>query len=223
MSRNRRGLLCLIITVSYCILASFFPQPKAAFSSPPDFETIDSRTFKECINYRFIARITDNGGVMPFKKGEVICGTFAYDRRGTDKRPEAREHGVFVSSYNSLSLHYGDQYFRGTGDVLATVAVFEHAEHFGVVVHDLDLPKGWEMDHTIRSQSYGILFQNAPSKSIIANKELPYRLSLKDFVNTRELRLDFFHGVRFPGGKVEGRATVLTIVETLELIGPSLR
>src|SRR5262245_40325072 len=195
MFHNRRGLLSLIVALSLWILDGRLSHPTAAFdSSPPDLQSADSRTYEE-YTYRFTARIRDNGGITPFKVGEVIRGTFTYDPWGRDQHPDARQNGTFQSSRNALSFQFGDQYFYGTGDVLADVAVFKHAEHFGVIAPDLQLPKGWEMNHTRRSQSYGILFQNAPSKGIITKKGLPNRLSLKDFVNTRELRLAFFHGV----------------------------
>jgi hypothetical protein len=196
--------------VSLPTLPVIFPGNTAAVPLPTDLRDVCA--------YRFTARIKDNGGITPFKVGDVISGTFTYDLRGKDRHAEAAEFGAFESSANAFSVQLGEERFFGAGDVLATLAVDKHAEHFGVVAHDLKLPKGWEMDHTVRSQSYGFLLQNAPSRGVVERRGLPDRLSLADFVDTREVRLDFFHGVRFPGGRIEGRATVFATVESLEEI-----
>jgi hypothetical protein len=106
---------------------------------------------------------------------------------------------------------------------LVTVTAFDHAEDFGMVAYDLKLPKGWEMDHTRRSQAYSFCLQNAPAREVIPREaSIPERISLSDFVSTREVRFDFFHGVSFPGGKIRGRATLYATVNTLELVGGSL-
>ena len=100
---------------------------------------------------------------------------------------------------------------------MAVVSAFDHAEDFGMVAPDLELPEGWEMDHTRRSQTYSFLLQNVPPRKVIARAgSIPRRLSLSDFVSTREVRFDFFHGVSFPGGKVTDRATLYAAVESLE-------
>jgi hypothetical protein len=100
---------------------------------------------------------------------------------------------------------------------LVTVGAFPPwAEHFQIVAFDLALPNGWEMDHGGQSQTYGIVLQNVPPRKAIAGLGIPDRISLADFSSTRELRLDFFHGVRFPGGQVIGRAIVSATVESLE-------
>ena len=75
------------------------------------------------------------------------------------------------------------------------------------------------MDHTRRSQSYGVTLQNAPPRAAVPRVAVPDRLTLSDFVTTKELRLDFFHGVRFPGGQVEDRSIVYATVEKLEPVG----
>jgi hypothetical protein len=166
--------------------------------------------------YRFTARIRDNGGLSPFKVGGVITGTFTYDLQAKTTRSPNPFHGHYQSARNSLTFQMGDLRFIGTGDVLVTVGAFDHAEHFQVVAFDLTLPKGWEMDHTGRSQTYSVLLQNAPPRKIITSSGIPGRLSLPDFVNTKELRLDFFHGVRFPGGQAKEGATVYAVVESLK-------
>jgi hypothetical protein len=169
--------------------------------------------------YRFTARITDNAGITPFKVGELITGTFSYDPRGKNLRPDVVGLGRYQSTRNSLVFQFGGLRFSGLGDISASVSTLDHAEDFGVVAPDLELPMGWEMDHTGRSQSYGLILQNAPPRNAIRSIALPDRLSLSDFVDTRELRLDFFHGVRFPGGQVNARATLSATVERLEQVG----
>jgi hypothetical protein len=165
--------------------------------------------------YRFTARIKENAGVTPLAVGKVITGTLTYDLKGKKTR-QVGDHGAyFQSARNSLVFEVGGLRFSGAGDVLFTVGAFS-AEHYQVVASDLQLPKGWEMEHTRGSQSYGILLQNAPAKGAVPGVAIPARLSLSAFTSTRELRLDFYHGVRFPGGAVKGRATVYAVVETLE-------
>jgi hypothetical protein len=166
--------------------------------------------------YRFTARIKKNAGITPLPVGKVITGTLTYDLKGKNTRPAGAAFADFQSARNSLVFEVGGLRFSSAGDVLFTVGAFDHAEHYQVVAFDLQLPKGWEMDHTRRSQTYGIVLQNAPAKGAVPRAAMPDRLSLSDFTSTRELRLDFFHGVRFPGGAVRGRATVYAVVETLE-------
>src|SRR4051812_43711758 len=45
--------------------------------------------------YRFTARVTDNGGVTPFKAGAVVKGTVTYDLRGKDRLPDHTIMGQF--------------------------------------------------------------------------------------------------------------------------------
>jgi hypothetical protein len=191
-------------------LLSVLAAPRDAFpvplnQSPP----CDART------YSFTARITDNGGVTSLKVGETIRGTLAYDLKGKDRHPDIDWCGHFESPRNALSFQIGDQCFSSTGTTLATMSVSEHQEHVGVVTYALRLPKGWEMGRGL-SQSVGVCFQNAPPRGVLPRKGLPDRLRLADWVNTRELRLDFCHGVRFPSGSVEGRATVIATIEELQ-------
>jgi hypothetical protein len=173
------------------------------------------------VTYRFTARVTNNGGVTPFKVGELITGSFTYDLRGTNISPEVPAHGVYSSPRNSLAFQVGKLRFSGVGDIWTVVNAFDHAEDFGVLAPDLKLPEGWEMDHTRRSQTYGFLIQNAPSRKVISpTANLPRRIALSDFVNSREVHLFFHHGVKFPGGQVTGRATVYATVESLEEVAP---
>jgi hypothetical protein len=168
--------------------------------------------------YRFTARITDNAGVTPFGVGQVIQGTFTYDLEGRDRLTRLRWCGHYDSRRNSLSFRLGDLHFHGVGAVLATASRSERAETFSVVAYDLKLPPGWAMDHTGPAQSYGILLQNAPAKGALVDKRLPESLSLPSFTDTRRFRLNFFRGVSFPGGRVQGQADVYATLETLEAL-----
>ena len=170
--------------------------------------------------YRFTARIAANAGVTPFKVSSVITGRFTYDLKGKNKHADNLSHAAFESARNAFTFQMGDLCFSGAGEILVTVATFKYAEHFQIVAFNLNLPMGWEMNPAKGSQSFSFLLQNAPAKRVLADPpHIPNRLSLPDFVNTRELRLDFFHGVRWPGGQVNARATVFAAVETLEEVG----
>jgi hypothetical protein len=153
---------------------------------------------------------------MPFRVGETITGTFTYDLDGANQYPAGLPYGAYKSPRNAFSFRLGKQHFSGTGDVQATASAHAGAEHFQVVAFDLQLPNGWKMDHAGPSQTYGILLQKVPGRGALPGPGLPKRVRLASFANTRELRLDFFKGVQFPGGRVNGRATAFATVETLE-------
>jgi hypothetical protein len=165
--------------------------------------------------YCFTARIKDNGGVLPFRAGDTITGTFTYDMDAKNEHPPGRVHGAYKSPLNAFSFELGKAHFSGVGDVLVTVSAHKGAEHFQVVAFDLKLPDGWKMDHGGPSQTYGIVLQNVPARSAVSGVAVPMHLRLAPFTGSRELRLDFVKGVRFPGGRVNGRATVHARVETL--------
>lgn len=179
---------------------------------------LDASAHIDLPTYRFTARITDNAGVTPFGVGQVIQGTFTYDLQGRDRLTRLKWCGHYDSRRNSLSFRLGDVHFHGVGAVLATASRSERTETFSVVAYDLKLPPGWAMDHTGPGQSYGILLQNAPAKGTLVDKRLPERLSLPSFTDTRRFRLNFFRGVSFPGGRVQGQADVYATLETLEAI-----
>ena len=169
--------------------------------------------------YRFTSRITKNEGVTPFKVGDVISGSFTYDLKGVNSQPGHPGHAFYESARNAITFQVGDLRFTGVGEVTCVVNSLGACEDFGIVAPDLKLPDGWQMDHKGLSQSYGFLLQNAPLRGVIArDATVPERLTLSDFVNTREVRFDFFEGISFPGGKVAGRATVFANVETLERV-----
>jgi hypothetical protein len=214
---SRARLVGLLVLVS-------LPFPLAAIL-PPDGWSAPAPAPRTTRTYRFEARITDNSGVTPLRVGDLIRGRFTYDLKARKIRPEddrkdlrALPFGHYVSAQNAIEFKVGDLRFTGAGEVLVTVSAFGHAEHFGVVAMDLKLPKGWEIDHKQGSQTYGFCLQNAPTKKVLAGPGIPDRVALADFVNTKEVRLDFFHGVRFPGGQVTDRAIVYGAVERLEEI-----
>jgi hypothetical protein len=208
-----KGLLLGIFVLALSPICFVTIHPNDAWTAPAP---LPRRGDGSTRTYRFTAQVEKNGGVTPFNVDKVITGTFTYDRKGKDKFPGHLRWAHYESARNAFSFQLGELRFTGTGDVLVTIGTFDHAEDFGIVAPDLRLPKGWEMDHTRRSQSYGVLLQNAPSKKAIAGLGVPDRLSLASFESTRELRLDFFHGVRFPGGRVNGRATVYGAVKSLK-------
>jgi hypothetical protein len=213
-----RGSLLGIVAGGLLLLSLIEPPSLATAVPVREAKASDLRT------YRFRARIRSNAGVTPFKVKEVIDGEFTYDLRARDPRAEnANWGGHFESANNALWFRIGDERFVGTGKVIACVSKFdatentESNEHFGVVAHDLKLPKGWEIDHESKSNSFGFIFQNVPDRKVLARK-LPDEVVLSEFVNTREFRVDFW-GVKFPGGEVKERATVMSDVESLEPAG----
>jgi hypothetical protein len=205
-TRKRLGSLALALPP----LVALLPVDSGAAPAPAP---------RSVRTYRFTARVTDNGGVTPFKVGSVITGTFSYDLKARNTRPAEARSGAYTSARNALTFEAGGLRFAGTGDVHVIVYAFDTAEYFGLTAPGLKLPRGWEVPHGGRSQSYGVLLQNVPPRKAIAGRALPDRLSLPDFVNTRELRLDFFHGVRFPGGQVNRRATVFATLESFKELG----
>ena len=112
--------------------------------------------------YRFKARITKNGGVVPFAVDSILIREFTYDLKGRDRRADDKEAGIFESSRNALSFQVAGNRFVAVGSVDATLAVFDHAEHFQIYAKDLELPKGWKMNH--ESQSSSLILQNVPPK-----------------------------------------------------------
>lgn len=169
--------------------------------------------------YRFSAKVRDNGGVTPFKVGALITGTFTYDLKAKAVRTDGSSYGHYQSPLNAIDFRLGDLRFTGVGDITFTAGMHGRAEHYGIGAPDLKLPRGWDMDHTRRSQTYTVLLQNAPPRAAVPRVAVPDRLALPDFVTTRAVRLDFFHGVRFPGGGVKDRAIVFADVEKLEPVG----
>jgi hypothetical protein len=182
--------------------------------SPPTATATALRPDKHTRSYRFKARVTSNDGVSPFRVGSTVTGEFTYDLRAKGPCPH-HGGGQYPSPGHHFVVQLGKQIFRGR-DVAVTTGMLGHAEHFQVVAFDLGLPPRWDMDHTRGSQTYGVLLQNAPSRGVVTDVAIPRKLKLSDWVTTKELRLDFFHGVRFSGGQAKGRATVTATVETLE-------
>lgn len=203
MSRTSVILVCVL-------LSSAVALGTAGGRAPVPIET---RT------YRFKARIKDNGGVTPFKVKDTISGKLTYDIR-SEVIQKRDEWGHYKSKRNAVTFECDGLIFDGAGEVMVAVGCSEHAEQFIIRAPDLKLPTGWEMDHKAGSQGYSVLIQNAPPKSAIRGIAIPTKLSLSDFTSFVEVRLDFFHGVSFPGGAVKGRATVLAVLEDLDAVRP---
>ena len=194
--------LALIATVTEVSLHGRTPLP----AQEPNVRT-----------YRFKARVTDNDGVAPFKVGELITGTFTYDLKGS-KVAEISSDVVarYKSRLNSIVFRFGDLRFVGKGEIHLNIAMLEQVENVGIIAPDLELPKGWAMDHTGPSQTYSFTVGNAPPRKVVRSIAIPDRISLSDYPDFREVSLDFYNGVRFPGGEVNKRAVVSANVESLE-------
>ncbi len=72
-TQGRLGSLALALPP----LVAFLPVVAVAAPAPA---RRDVRT------YRFTARVSDNGGVTPFKAGSLITGTFSYDLKARNTR-----------------------------------------------------------------------------------------------------------------------------------------
>lgn len=165
--------------------------------------------------YLFTARVTDDGGVTPFKVGSVITGKLSWDSKAKPLSQRANQ-AVWKSRLNSISFQMGPHRFSDVGEVKLVVTRFRFGETYSFVSHDLKVPQGWEIDHTSGSDSYAILLQNAPPRNAIPNLKVPEKITLSQFVSERQLRLDFFHGVRFPGGQAKGQCTVYATIESFK-------
>jgi hypothetical protein len=166
--------------------------------------------------YRFSATIQSNDGVAPFEVGKKITGKFTYDLSGKKNPTTLDWHGRYRSGKNAIGFQFGELKFLGAGEINVNVSTYGRDELFTIVAYDLVLPKGWDIDHKQGSQSYSFMLQNAPSRGVFASPAIPQHLKLADFKDFQEVRLDFFHGVKFPGGEVKKRAIVMAKVESLE-------
>jgi len=199
-----RLLLSATLILAFChVLPVFLASAHA---------TLPTRTR----TYRFTARITDNAGVTPFKVGDLITGAFTYDLEATKEHEVKGQIAVYTSKRHSLTFKVGEWQFVGTGDVKLILCTTDSHEHFGIITGGVQAPKGWEIDPRGPSQSYGFTLQNAPPRKVLTRLDVPRVVSLADFETARQVKLDFYRGVAFPGGKVQGRATVYATVESLE-------
>jgi hypothetical protein len=171
----------------------------------------------ETRTYRFTARVQKNGGVTPFQVGSIITGSFTYDMQALNLVKDGLPYGQYRSPRNRFSFQCDGYSFTGTGVIEVTTGLFPYAEHFGIVAFDLELPPGWKMRHNGESHAYSLLLQNAPPRGAVRDVKIPKEVKIKNFISTREVRLTFGHGIRFPGGQVKGEAIVFAKVESLEL------
>src|SRR6516162_8669860 len=136
-----RSSLCtlLLFTGILSILATprVAPLPPVPLREPPP---------RDLRVYSFTARITNDGGVTPFRVGATITGTFTYDLKGVDNLTDLDWCGHLVSPRNAFAFQFGDECFSGTGPIWTTLSVTKRHEHVGVVAHDLRVPKGWEIE-----------------------------------------------------------------------------
>src|SRR6266542_4051575 len=86
MSIPRRRVLGLIVlTLSPLPFVALLPA--GAWTAPvPATRPVVVRDSTR--TYRFTARIEANGGIAPFKVGDTITGTFTYDLKGKNTRPD---------------------------------------------------------------------------------------------------------------------------------------
>jgi hypothetical protein len=84
----QRPLIPLILgTVFACLVVALLGP---AFAAPAPFPRPDNLYTR---TYRFKARITDNGGITPFKRGRHITGAFTYDLKSKAVRTDSQSYG----------------------------------------------------------------------------------------------------------------------------------
>lgn len=163
--------------------------------------------------------------VGPFADGAAFTGRLTYDLAAIDTGSD-ESYGRYSSSLNGFTFTSGGQTIRGVPDhngepVGAYVSNYSYAETFAVVAHDVSLPDGWSINHSSTSDGYAVLFQNAPSRRVLGSDDLPTSLNLSDWVNTRQMRLDFWGDSTWPTGSFSGRMTVFGSVNSLTRVSPS--
>lgn len=173
----------------------------------------------ETVTYAFTAKITDNGGVEYFAKDTEITGSFTYDKDARTSPSSGAGYARYPSPKNKLILNYQGQKFVGRGKKYIVGVLSRTSESFAFRACDIQLPKGWKIDHSSESDGYGIFLVNYPSRGVIEKKNrppLPANLSLSDF-DSHELRLNFGAGVEYPQGRIDSRATVSAQIISLKL------
>jgi hypothetical protein len=178
------------------------------------------------VTYRFVARITDNAGVTPFKVGTKITGEFTYEMTAKNIRnagPKFALSGEYESKRNQIVFTYGKLRFEAKGRVKVTSGTIPRiAEDFSVVSFGLRLPVGWKSidppeNKKYRIPSFGVILQNYPPHKVLPTADIPKALDLTRFVNVKNAYINFPNGLVFPGGIVEGRVKIEALIEKLEV------
>jgi len=177
----------------------------------------DLRTF------RFTAIIKSNYGETPFKVGTKITGEFTYDLSAKDSKPEALHRGWYESPNNRIVFKYRSLTFKSSGRVwVSTSCCKGPVEGFFIGTRDIDMPKGWTLidppkDRPYNSRTFSVRLQNGPRQDVVRDDTIPTNLHLHQFRH-KGLKVDFYDGVKHPGGVIRRRATVYAILEYLERV-----
>ena len=88
------------------------------------------------------------------------------------------------------------------------------------------LPPGWSVPNPASlSDSYSVVFQNAPSLGVLTTDALPTSINLADWQSYRQMRLDFYDGVTSPSATttqrliVEGEVTAVSLAPSGTVCG----
>lgn len=201
------------------VIAAFLALPSVASGKKP----VVAKKPSTLRTYRFTAKITDNGGITPFKVGGKITGEFTYDLFAKNVRPRLLEYPRYESKKNRMVVEYGSLRFKARGRIRLNIGASTSMEHFQIVTNDLAMPNGWqfilpESGRKNRYRTFGIVLQNSPTRWVLVSPRIPRTLKLSNFVNTRELTFDFAFGLRYPGGVIKRRCTLKATIETLALV-----
>lgn len=205
-----------------CPLAFLFLVPWGGSVAAPDGDPQpETGPAPRTVTNRFTARVARVHGVLPFPPGTPIEGTVTYDLDSRARFP-AHPQNIMDSPHNALSFRVGDLRFVGAGRVSVTSIADNHYDFFTLVAEGATLPAGWESDpgavHKGHHNTFGILLQNVPPRGVIPPGAVIDHLDLPAFVNTREFRMDFIDGVRFPGGQTNKRAMLSADLLSLERV-----
>lgn len=143
-----------------------------------------------------------------FRVGDAFDGCFSYDTASPDQFPANADLGRYSAPADRFAFSSPGFSMTAT-DVLSDVALFPWAESVSSSGQTPVLPPGWSVPNPASlSDSYSVIFQNAPSLGVLATDALQTTINIADWVSYREMRLDFYDGVTSPSATTTQRLIV---------------
>lgn len=172
--------------------------------------------------YRFTAKIFYNTGVTPLKVGTKLSGKFTYDLAARRHQTKVKWCVHYRSPRNKIQIRYRKLVFRSEGIGTVSVGVRRNGhEALSIASGTLKTPKGWRSHpHAISGEDKSyctFTLQNSPARGMLRDTTMPHKLESKGFKG-RTVVLDFQHGVTFPGGRSDKRATVYARIVSLQRV-----
>ena len=171
--------------------------------------------------YRFTAKIIHNTGVTPLRVGTHLTGQFTYSLKASQTASNLKWVGHYRSAKIKIRICYGKLVFssQDVGWIKVTSTKDQRGLYVGGA--NLKLPKGWQAKANAvgtRKSSCGFSLQDRGSNTLLPNTSIPSSLAFWKRFETCTVRLDFSHGVRFPGGGADRHAAAFAKVESLERV-----